>query len=57
MTNGFHHELLDRLYIIMDMWNNYIIEHDSDDILSKEEKQEIMNILHEAYQKVGARIN
>lgn len=57
MTNGFHHELLDRLYIIMDMWNNYIIEHDSDDILSKEEKQEIMDILHEAYQKVGARIN
>jgi hypothetical protein len=57
MTNGFHHELLDRLYIIMDMWNDYIIEHNSDDVLSKEEKQEVMDILSETYQKVGARIN
>jgi len=56
MTNGFHHELLDRLYIIMDMWNDYIIEHNSDDILSKEEKEKVMNVLCDTYQLVGSRI-
>ena len=50
-----HHELLDRLYIITDMYNDYIVEHDSDDILSKEEKQKVLDILHEQYQSVGAR--
>ena len=56
MTNLFHHELLDRLYIITDMYNDYILEHNSDDILSKEEKEKMLNLLAEQYQLVGSRI-
>ena len=53
--NVFHHELLDRLYIIMDMYNSYIVEHDSDDILSKEEKEQMQKLLWDQYQLVGQR--
>lgn len=56
MTNLFHHELLDRLYIIMDMYNDYICEHNSDDILPKEEKEKVRSILWEQYQYVGSKI-
>lgn len=54
-TNLFHHELLDRLYMITDMYNSFICEHDSDDILSKEEKEKMRSALWEQYQLVGAR--
>lgn len=54
-TNLFHHELLDRLYIIMDMYNSYIVEHDSDDILSKEEKEQMQKLLWDQYELVGQR--
>lgn len=56
MTNLFHHELLDRLYLITDSYYNFIVEHESDDILSKDEKERMLNLLHEQYQLVGARI-
>lgn len=55
MTNLFHHELMDRLYLITDMYNDYICEHDSDDILSKEEKEKMRSLLWEQYQLVGQR--
>ena len=54
--NLFHHELLDRLYLISDMYNDYICEHNSDDILSQEEKQKMLSLLWEQYQLVGSRI-
>ena len=54
-VNLFHHELLDRLYMITDMYNSFICEHDSDDILSKEEKEKMRSALWEQYQLVGAR--
>lgn len=57
MTNLFHHELLDRLYLIADMYNDYIVEHNSDDILSQEEKQKMLSLLWDQYQLVGSRIS
>lgn len=56
MSNLLHHELLDRLYLITDMFNDYIVEHDSDDILSHEEKQQACQYLWDLYQTVGERI-
>lgn len=56
MDNLFHHELLDRLYLMTDMFNSYIVEHDSDDILSHEEKQQACQYLWNLYQTVGERI-
>ena len=50
------HELLDRLYILTDMYNSYIIEHE-DDILTQEEKQNMLSLLWEQYQLVGQRIS
>lgn len=55
--NLFHHELLDRLYLITDMFNDYIVEHDSNDILSEQEKQEAVQYLWNLYQIVGSRIS
>lgn len=57
MSNLLHHELLDRLYLITDMFNDYIVEHDSNDILSLEEKQTAIQYLWNLYQIVGARIS
>lgn len=57
MNNLFHHELLDRLYLILDMYNDYICEHDSNDILSQEEKDNMRSLLWDQYQLVGARIS
>ena len=54
-VNLFHHELLDRLYMITDMYNSFICEHNSDDILSKEEKEKMRSALWEQYQLVGVR--
>ena len=56
MSNLLHHELLDRLYLITDMFNDYIVEHDSNDILSHEEKQQVCQYLWNLYQTVGERI-
>ena len=61
MTNYFSHELLDRLYLISDMYYNYIVEHETDDltddgILSKDEKEKMCKLLWDQYQLVGARI-
>lgn len=55
MTNLYHHELLDRLYLITDMYNSYICEHNSDDILPKEEKEKMLKLLWEQYQYVGSK--
>ena len=55
MTNLLDHELLDRMYLITDMFNDYIYEHPSD-ILSEEEKERVMTVLSETYQLIGARI-
>ena len=53
----FHHELLDRLYCIMGMYNNLIIDHENDeDILSKEEKEQMSFVLSDLYEMVGERI-
>ena len=53
----FHHELLDRLYCVMSMYNNLIIDHENDeDILSKEEKEQMSFVLSDLYQMVGERI-
>ena len=57
----FYHELLDRLYIIADMYNSYIVEHETEDynddkILSKEEKEKMLKLLWDQYQLVGNRI-
>ena len=57
MMNLLYHELLDRLYLITDMYNDYIVEHDSNDILSKEEKEKMCKLLWEQYQIVGNRIS
>ena len=54
--NLYHHELLDRLYLISDMYYEYICNHNSDDILSKEEKEKMQSLLYDQYQLVGARI-
>lgn len=52
-----HHELLDRIYIIVDMYNNLIVDHLGDeDILSKEEKDQMSFVLGDLYQLVGERI-
>lgn len=56
MSNLLHHELLDRLYLITDMFNDYIVEHDSNDILSHEEKQQVCQYLWNLYQTVGERV-
>ena len=50
------HELLDRMYIIVDMYNNYIIEHGST-LLTQEEKKTMLSKLWEQYQLVGQRIS
>ena len=55
MTKLLDHELLDRMYLIQDMFNDYIYEHPSD-ILSEEEKGKIMDTLADTYQLIGARI-
>ena len=55
-VNLYHHELLDRLYMIADMYNSFICEHNSDDILSKEEKEKMLSALWEQYQLVGGKI-
>ena len=52
-----HHELLDRVYIIVDMYNNLIVDHVGDeDILSKEEKDQMSFVLGDLYQLVAERI-
>lgn len=56
MTNLLHNELEDRLYLMSDMYHDYIIEHDSDDLLSPDEKQAMFKLLWEQYQLVGKRI-
>ena len=55
-VNLFHHELLDRLYMITDMYNSFICEHDSNDLLTAEEKDKVLGILWDQYQLVGERI-
>lgn len=53
----FHHELLDRLYCVMSMYNNLIVDHENDEeILSKEEKEQMSFVLSDLYQMVGERI-
>ena len=54
--NLFHHELLDRLYMITDMYNSFICEHNSNDLLTEEEKDKVLGILWDQYQLVGERI-
>ena len=42
--------------MIADMYNSFICEHNSDDILSKEEKEKMLSALWEQYQLVGGKI-
>lgn len=52
-----HHELLDRLYILIETYNTLIVNHENDeDILSKEEKDQMSFVLGDLYQLVGERI-
>ena len=53
----FHHELLDRLYCVMEMYNTLIVDHTNDEeILSAEEKEQMSLVLGDLYQMVGDRI-
>lgn len=53
----FHHELLDRLYTIVEMFDILIVNHENDeDILSSEEKGQMSLVLNDLYQMVGERI-
>lgn len=53
----FHHELLDRLYCVMSIYNNLILDHENDeDILPKEEKEQMSFVLSDLYEMVGERI-
>ena len=53
----FHHELLDRLYTIVEMFDILIVKHENDeDILSSEEKGQMSLVLNDLYQMVGERI-
>ena len=54
--NLFHHELLDRLYMITDMYNSFICEHNSNDLLTEEEKDKVLGRLWDQDQLVGERI-
>lgn len=53
----FHHELLDRLYCVMQTYNTLIVDHMNDEeILSSEEKEQMSLVLGDLYQMVGDRI-
>jgi len=53
----FHHELLDRLYCIMEMYDALITKHEGDDeILSMDEKEQMALVLGDLYQMVGNRV-
>lgn len=53
----FRHELLDRLYTIVEMFDILIVNHENDeDILSSEEKGQMSLVLNDLYQMVGERI-
>ena len=53
----FHHELLDRLYTIVEMFDILIVNHENDeDILNSEEKSQMSLVLNDLYQMVGERI-
>ena len=53
----FHHELLDRLYTIVEMFDILIVNHENDeDILNSEEKGQMSLVLNDLYQMVGERI-
>ena len=53
----FHHELLDRLYCVMQTYNTLIVDHMNDEeILSAEEKDQMSLVLGDLYQMVGDRI-
>lgn len=53
---GYYYELLDRLSCIADNFENNIVNHDSDDILSYDEKMKVCMAIADAYQLVGQRI-
>lgn len=52
-----HHEILDRMWILTDMYENYISNNpETDDIFSQEEKEQMSMFLNETYQMIGERI-
>lgn len=52
-----HHELLDRMWILTDMYENYISNNpETDDIFSQEEKEQMSMFLNETYQMIGERV-
>ena len=53
---GYYHELLDRLHCMCEIFDVTIINHDSNDILSSEDKNRIISVIADAYQLVGNRI-
>lgn len=49
--------LLDRLSNIIDIYNIIILDHENDEeILSKEEKEQMLFVLSDLYEMVGERI-
>ena len=49
--------LLDRLYCVMNMYDNLIVNHENDEeILSESEKEQMSLVLGDLYQMVGDRI-
>ena len=54
--NLYHHELLDRLHCICVMFEEIILNHNSDDIYSQDEKNSDLMYLSAIYQKIGNRI-
>ena len=49
------HELIDRLYMLTDMYNDYICEHDSYEFLPLKEREELRTLLWKQYQKASAK--
>ena len=52
-----HHELLDRMWILTDMYERFINDiPETDDIFSQEEKEQMSAFLNETYQMIGERV-
>ena len=50
-------ELIDRLYLMTDIYDNYIKSHPTYDLLPLKEREEMVKLLYEQYQKVGCALD
>lgn len=55
--NLYHHELLDRLHCVCAMFEEMILNHNSDDIYPRDEKEKDLQLLAGIYTKIGNRID